>query len=874
MRNRLRCFLLLAAALALPLTASTEPLADSTVRTMGSAPAKPGIAAARTMMRGKIISQGTFKDRDGQPHSWYISGSHTLIWEDKPFVPVGGRFQAQSWSPRPTDADFAADVAALEVLKSKQITDIYVQPARGGLTSVPPAAIQRLVDYLEQEGFTYGLSLNDGPTEILAGYDVRPGKYRNIAPAEGGNIRFPVDTLTSALYFVVSDTGREVVTQGEATMVAEGARVTVPSLAGKYVVFLLPRKAFFTATTLGVPNLWSGFDNYRDSLLLLFRQVRFGKGLRFLVDPLPAEMDVTEEFESFVPTDPAFITEWSEWLARRYKSVDGLHRAWGLSDRPLRDFRDAASLIPLWGGGKGVEFFYSPVTGEKHRVATAQSVFWRDLQTFKAESVRRYMNDLAVILKKQVADVPVIYRFRQFSPLLTELPAQGGFDGIGIAAYANGTDLITRSAGFLYAHAAEAPRTMWLPVVGTADARKQNKVNPGYLSQNALHSSLDLLREIGARAFYVDGVRVVNPDEKLLNLSAVPDQLNWLASYSDVLRITGISGLERLPAALFYPRALGMETASLRPLSGGGWWLPSSRPGVAYDFGPSGKAYALSDPDGSVVYYLWNPNGKRKIKLKIPKAAQTPEAPVIRWSALGEGERKGDTLTLTIGPDPIRLENFPTIPVPVDAFKELKEETELLLKSLQTQDRINVGRLQLQLNGIQQRYNEASPILSIAEILRVYNEVQNMMRPYAWLEAESSVNHSFDSVLTRYGASSNRVLDVDARLPGAPPATAVYPVQVRSDGTFHVWLAASPGSSFAFSINNKPLLDQAFTPQQVGETFAEGTLVWYHYGVTTLPRGNHQIEVRANGAATLDTLLIVQGDFVPNGPSLPPVNPE
>src|SRR5258708_644701 len=123
-----------------------------------------------------IVTRGVFIDGKGAFHSWYINEAHTLVWEEHPFVPVGGRFQVKSWISNPTESDFQTDVEALKRLKRCGVTDIYLQSARGGLLSVPPAAIQKLINVLESEGFTYGISINDVPPELLTGYEVRPGR--------------------------------------------------------------------------------------------------------------------------------------------------------------------------------------------------------------------------------------------------------------------------------------------------------------------------------------------------------------------------------------------------------------------------------------------------------------------------------------------------------------------------------------------------------------------------------------------------------------------------------------------------------------------------------------------------------------------------
>jgi hypothetical protein len=707
------------------------------------------------------LSNGVFTDKDGARHPWSITPAHTLFWDDRPFVPVGGRFQAKSWSPAPKEADFEADVAALALLKQNGISDLYLQPARVGITAVPPAAIQRLLDHLDANGFTYGISLNDGPQEILVGYDVRPGKYRHVAPEDGGNLRFPIESVADALYFLVPEKGGEIVQTGKATMVEEGARVTVAPIPGKYVVFLLPQKVYFSGASVGVPNLWEGFDNYRDNVIALFRQVKPGKGFRFFLDALPSSLSETEAFESFLPTSVAFATEWGEWLAKKYKSIDNLQNAWAMSDRELADFRGAANLVPLWGGGKGIEVLYDRTNGRPHKVVTTRSEFWKDLNAFKTESVRDYMNDLATALKRAVADVPVVYRSRGYSGFFTKLPVGRGFDGIGIEAYGRGEDLVTRSAGYVYAQAAEAPKTVWTLVTGTGDAAPAYKKAVGYPSRTVMHSDLDWLREIGARGFFVDGVRVADPRFKLYDLSSEPTQLQWLAEYAQTLTATGVRDGEKLPTALFYPR--GLLAASLRPLEGGGWWLPTDRPGVVYDFGSTGRAYSMADKDDSVVYYLWNPAGKRTIHIKIPKASRAPDASNIRWSVAANGSVRNGVLTLTIGPDPVRLENFPAIPVPTEAFGEVCDEAKKLIAAMKTQKQYDAGRYEIQLTSIKARYNADSPLLSIAEALRLIEEVRGYLRPYLWVEAEEATSHSFDQADEQTGASGSIVLRVESR---------------------------------------------------------------------------------------------------------------
>ena len=833
--------------------------------------------AARALV--PVRSKGVFTDKTGAQHPWNINYANTLLWEDKPFVPVGGLFQALSWAPGAGEEAFASDVAALRALKENGVTDVYLQPARGGITGVKPEAIQRLVDHLDAEGFTYGISLNDGPREPVIGHLVKPGAFRQVVPEAGGTLRFPVSDLGSALYFIVTANTGEILEQGEASLVAEGARVSVAPRTGEPVAFLVPEKLYLPGGSLRMVNLWDGFDRYRDALLGLFARVKFGPGLRFLVDPLPADLAFSDEFERLVPTGDGFAAEWSTWLGRKYKTVENLSRAWALTERETRDFAQAARLVPLWGGGKGVEFFYERGPEPRlHKSVTSRCAFWQDLNEFKAVSVRGYMNDLAVVLKKAVADVPVVYRSQGWSPLFAKLPPQHGFDGIGIEAFGRGDALATRVAAYIYGQASDAPKTMWLPVIATAPAPFTSndgatKNEKGYPSRFEMHSDLDWLREVGARGFYVSGVRVTDPARKSFDLSDAPEQLGWLRDYANVLSTTGIrsSPNAKGPAALFYPR-IQLASLSPMPLKSGGWWLPTDRAGQVFDFGPSGFAYSLDEPGQGVVYYLWNPAGPRRVRIRIPKAARDKGASQVAWSSNADGEVSKDILTVTVGPEPIRLLNMPGIPLPVDAWEETIEKGKRLVKLAREQKRVDAPRMQQELGLLKKR--EENLYGSLMEAQAFVRKTEYLLRPYLWIEAEMMGNHSFDAIDDLPGASGGRILLVSSRPEGEQhAATARYPITVNDSRPVNVWVAASPGAALSLRIDGQPLVDEATLPQPIGSYFADGKLVWIRMGVATIPQGTHMLELRADGPARVDALLFIREEFTPNGTTPPPVLP-
>ncbi len=807
-------------------------------------------------------SQGTFTDAAGAKHSWRINRSHTLFWDNAPYLPVGGVFQAKSWAAAATEADFQSDVAALTVLKERGVNDLYVQPAREGLTRIKPAAIQRLLDHLDANGFTYGISLNDGPRAPLIGHIVRPGAYRK-AGVTGGIVRIPVGgsgTLLSALYFAVNPTGGEVVTSGDATLVTEGARVVVPQAASGTAVFLVPEKVYEPRDGMGLPNLWDGFDSYRDAVLVLFSQIKLGKGFRFFVDPLPPELGLREEGERFIPSGDGFRTEWATWLSGKYDHLEKLYSAWGL-ERDLNVISDAATLIPLWSGGKGIQVFYDRKNGRRIQGDATRSRFWNDLDDFKAESVRRYMNTLADVLKREVADVPVVYRSSGHSRLFAGLPAKSGFDGIGIEAYARGRDLITQSAGYIYAQAHEAPKAMWLPVTGTQDVRQDNKSAPGYPARDTLFSDLDQLREIGAKGFFVNGLRIADPGRKNFNLLDAPDQLTWLRDYKAM--ISALSGLpEYQPKVVFYPRSL--PVASLKPLVNGGWWLPTDLPATSYDFGPVGRAYGLATEQGT-VYYLWNPHTTRKIRLRLPPLAK--DAPPVLSSDPTASAKKG-VLTVTIGPEPISIRNLPYLPAPMETFEELTKEAETLVMVARRHKDPRNTLYRERLDGLRIRYKQDNPLPTILNLQELLTDLRQFARPYEWVEAETG-SHTFDENTHRAGASGGQVLIVGDRGSEAPPATATFRVDIEDAGLYHLWVAATPAAPLAFRVDGEPIATRATSSAQ-GASYADG-LVWTYYASITLSPGGHLLEMRTEGSATVDTLLLTRSDFVPDGPNPPPI---
>jgi len=147
----------------------------------------PGAADA------KQFTKGVYLDSGGDAHDWYISDAQALVWDGTPYIPAGAAF-APSYFLSQTDASWQADVGALQALKGKGITDLLIRPAAPA-SSVPSDAWQKLIDYLDQEGFRYGIDLADGPRGRATGFVVCPRKYKYPKVNQSGVLELSLPAL-------------------------------------------------------------------------------------------------------------------------------------------------------------------------------------------------------------------------------------------------------------------------------------------------------------------------------------------------------------------------------------------------------------------------------------------------------------------------------------------------------------------------------------------------------------------------------------------------------------------------------------------------------------------------------------------------------
>ena len=816
----------------------------------------------------KPESSGTYQDARGGSHAWNIGQGHGLNWEGAPYLPVGAVFVPLSWTGTGAGGGdgWAKDKVALDALGKGGVHDLVLSAGAKGLTHVMPAAAQRVLDYLDANGFHYGLRIADFPKDPLIGYVVKPAVYRNPSPSASGPTRFRhIPGLADAFYALVAPKEGDIEESGAAQVTdGETAQVTLKNPVAEDILLLYPQRLYLPGTPESrLPDLWQGYDEYRDRLLSFFGRVHLGPGFRFFLDPISDGIGFGGEVESVVPTTDGYRLDFEAWLNKKYNhNMDDLYRGWGIKNNDLPDFATAARCLPLWSGGQGAPYVYDPVKKVPYQVLNhpLNSHAWDDIRQFRLESVRGYMNALAGALKKGVADVPIVYGWGGRSALFTNTQSRGGFDGLSI------TD--TAAGAYAFAQAEETPRTTWLIAAQPS----------GALAATA-NTDWDSLKAAGVRGFFAP--------------VATPEDTSRLGAYGVSLSFQAPE-LAGAPRVLPYPAGVPGLQISLRRLPDGVWWLPSYRAGALFgggdslSLGPLLRAYRLTDPDGRLPrFVVWSPHGA----LTHASFPFVKDSPAVITDAAGfpvKVEKKKGAWTVSVGADPIVISHVGAVPLPEDAAEAADKEAARLIKLAKDQGlpvEIYTERLFQIRNTIPASARDSD--LRYNAIARLIGDMTRALQPFVWLEAESASSHTFDSVVSDSEASGGSYLSLDTdRLP--PSSTgdvgsgyrAEYKFSVNATGTYTLWMAGSPtrdAAPFTYTLDGGGANPVEDAPNEGG--LYGGKFLWSRLGDAPLAHGRHTLTITVTGprerdsryALAIDAFCLSRVPFHPNGTQLPAI---
>jgi hypothetical protein len=820
---------------------------------------------------GIAEARGVYVDRDGQRHSWHINDAHSLIWDGRPYLPVGGQFCPRYFVEARTEENWRADVESLRLLKSHGILDIYINPVRGA-TRIPTADWQRLIDLLEEEGFRYGIELTDGPDRPLTGWVVRPAIYRKPDITSAASVTLQTPGLAGGLA-ILADSKGEILNVRQ--LVAAGDSSVIPvqgTEEDRRILLVYPLKRLDPARD-GLQNFWEGYSEYRDRLIAHLKPLKLGPGFRFWVDPFINEMGLRGEAEFLIPASRAYQVELEAWLRKRYTDAASLARAWGLPGE-VSSFEQASRLIPLWRDRKGLTAVYDTGTGKTIRLAAAESRMWEDLLAFRTQSIRGYLNAAAAVLKREIANVPVVVKWTaNYEFLINDDPS--GFDGLGVEAYGNPAEIGPYAAAQCLSLAKQSSRPVWLVATEIQTTASERKEHRGFRSPDELTACLSALKDAGAKGFFVFGFRL-SPPWTNFDLLETPEQLDWLASFQDRLGTEPLLH-EWSPRAVWFSfrNPLG---ADIRRLERDLWWLGGQMDATEVFVEPGVRAYSLSE-SGADNVYLWVEGPPRTVEIHTPPGVE----PAVHFT--GPEERKAtrtkNALRIPLTRDPAIVSGLaPSQFVSREALISQAEALAGLIKRAESRG-ILAGQYRMALENAQTMIKGDRLMLARSTLARALEEIQALVAPFAWLEAEDATETGFTAQGYHPGASGTRYLKLDT--PDSPPLapySASYAFFVPADGDYQVWVAGSQLDSAETSPLSWSLDGSGWTPVSgvapTGDAYGPG-FRWSRIGSARLAAGKHVLRIRAEGpapasgrwSAALDALLLTREAFQPEGTRRP-----
>lgn len=794
----------------------------------------------------KYKTSGTFIDSAGSSHPWSISDSHTLIWDSNPYIPVGAVLVSSYLSPGAGDDAYKADIARLDMLKSKGITDIVLKSS-SPITASDPSALQKMIDYLESSGFYYGLELNDGPKAPLAGYVISPNRYRLEGPSDQSIITATWPDTDSAVYVIVSKFDGSIKSNGGAVVKDGKVTIYLPSaLKSSEVLIVYPHKSI---SRDGMADLWGGYSEYRDRVIAYFKGIKFGGGMRFFLEPFTSKMDFTDEMVGFLPDSSGFRLGFEAFLTKRYLHEGGLNSSWGLNEN-LDSIERASRLIPLWIAGRGVSYAYDKANAHLFSVnpSIAQRM-WQDIIDYRDISAQEYMNSIADVLHKQVANVPVIFKSANYSRIFSNPFGMGGFDGLAAVVTGTGEAPSDRVVGPVYALAEESSKSAWFIASGAQASAFEKSV---YSSKSAMTGTLDSLREVGCKGFFVD------------NLFADHSQIDWLSSFKSTINN---KWTDFKPETICYP--IDPPTGAYsRRIAPGTWWLPTLRKGETSYIGDGLYAYTIL---GEGKTYLWSDTGRHTVTLQSGAGTVSVDYPHgIKLDA-----KKSSTFTIDISDTPVVLSGL----VFNQVFPRETADIEInrLAQIIPVADTAGID-----VRNARNSLDSAKRVLAKGQAYTSYGiandalmKIVNAMGPDLWFEGEKSAASNFGSVISAPGASGAlaAVLDtVDD--PPLSPYAITYKFNSSANSSYEIWLAASPLSEcspISYNLDESGWMPVSAVDGKL-DAYASG-LAWYKIGTANLMPGSHTLNFRIDGKRALDgryyfaidALVLSPNGFKPNG---------
>lgn len=514
----------------------------------------------------KPMSYGYHKSSTGREIFWYINQVNTAIYNGEPYIPFGGMFVPtyiyyyNASTPEKNKANFEQDVEDLELIRVTGVNDLYINPVRNG-DAVPAWAWKYFLDYLEENGWYYGLQLNCTKTDKLEFYyphaTEASGQFKVENVQKSGTVTLKASksymdgfiSATSALYVAVDDLTGAVANSGEGRLklADDGELIFEADVKieneGSYTVYFAPK--IYGSFTHGV-NWWDDYEYYYSRLRNFVSKMKAGDNLRMAVDLVENEMGIYNHIESTRIFADNFNGLYKEWLINKYGDISELNKAWK-AEPAIPDFDEAVLLIPIVTSEKdennnSYTYYVNDKTGATYKLDTHSGTSWNDYLDARDDTFLEFNNNCADVVKESL-NIPIIFKHcalhRRY---FVNKDTVGGIDGVGSEAY-GAKEKIESMIGTTGSHANQFARTAWNVITETNTEEnitgKYKSGLWGYPSEEEFSTRFKAVLDNGTKGIY-DFLLQDRPDlggimTKTYSWIANPNTIEWAKNFNDFL---------------------------------------------------------------------------------------------------------------------------------------------------------------------------------------------------------------------------------------------------------------------------------------------------------------------------------------------------
>ncbi|GIV09381.1 MAG: hypothetical protein KatS3mg019_1472 [Fimbriimonadales bacterium] len=698
-------------------------------------------------------------------------------------------------------------------LKAQGVEEVIIR-----LTELPtPERWDALVQAAENSGLRWRLWLSNLPR--TDGWQVAPERYRIAGNPDGVyTVQIPDATRT---VLVVSPRETPFLRLQATLELSNGRALTAIGDTAESVLLLYPLRRH------ALPDLWDGWDAYRDTLLSLLQ--RRAPKTNFQGWIVHSEWD-TLSLSAF-PTRSLAQAEWLAFLKTRYPDLTELERAWDVSVK-LERHEQAAQLIPLWREGRGLPIFITLDSSVKpQEVDSNRSRFWDDWQAFLLERWRGLLSGLRNALRNHTPDAEFLVL--QTAPNPAELPTPEAF-----------TDPQLPTGWLLPADQREGWRTHLL-----LETQRRERIGASlhtviaeWAGDDAERASLfqTFARNMGIERLYW-----------LIDAQRFPETAWQALRQTDTLPDT--------PVFQPFPITLWGLTQIRQYRSG--WWLPSDQPdlqpllwGFEIHGFQRGAEVRTLDPQGNLQITrqlelcVWVDEGEREITLR-----RFDRAPLTAFDLDGNPVRldvRGDLVRLRVGTVPVRIRGFQSEPVCETSVEQWVARVGELLKRGNPTGQ-DAAVLKFNFDNALSVYRR-NPAQGFDLVRTNWFEFERAYQPYRWIEAENARSHEFGAIRRDVAMSGGATLWLNTPMP-IESASATYSFTLREAGAYTIWIAVrgKPSGSVAWQLapasgaEAKPMAEGStpLTVERAVSRYADQCL-WIPLGEAVVQAGEYQLQLR------------------------------